>query len=132
MLLINSYHMYLTSTFSVVIYTIFCAFMRSFAKGAYIKYKGGWWEGREQRVSPIFLKKICSPGDHRPKYFMTQQFFTKIFHDPSHQFQFLKAFLQQNFRVVLTVIFKFQIIKKVNMHNSIQKIIFKQILQKKL
>ena len=32
-----------------------------------------------------------------------------------------KAYLQQYFRVVLTVIFKFQITKEVNIHNNIQK-----------
>ena len=42
-------------------------------KGAQIKYVG---EGR-QRVSQIFLKKkIRSPGDQRPKYFMAQEVFS--------------------------------------------------------
>ena len=35
-------------------------------KGVYIKYE----EGGGQRVLQIFQKKVCSPGDHRPKYFM--------------------------------------------------------------
>ena len=39
-----------------------------------------------QRVLQIFQKKIRSPGDHRPKYFMAQYFFQKIFCGPSHQF----------------------------------------------
>ena len=38
---------------------------------------------------------------------------------------FFKAYLYQYFRIVLTVIFKFQITKEVNIHNNIQKIIFK-------
>ena len=41
-------------------------------------------------------------------------------------FSFLfKAFLWQYFRVVLAVIFEFKITKEVNIHNNIQKIIFK-------
>ena len=41
-------------------------------------------------------------------------------------FSFLfKAFVLQYFRVVLTVISKFQIAKEVNIHNNIQKVIFK-------
>ena len=36
-------------------------------KGAYIKYAGGG--GR--RDLQIFQKMFRSPGDHRPKYFMT-------------------------------------------------------------
>ena len=51
-------------------------------KGAYIKYVGRG--GR--RVLQIFRKNFRSPGDHRSKCFMSQQFFQKIFHGPSHQF----------------------------------------------
>ena len=36
-----------------------------------------------------------------------------------------KAYLYQYFRIVLTVIFKFQITKEVNMHDNIQIIILK-------
>ena len=36
-------------------------------KGAYIKYAGGGG----QRDLQIFQKMFRSPGDHRPKYFMT-------------------------------------------------------------
>ena len=50
-------------------------------KGEYIKYVA---EGPKSFTN--FSKKICSPGDHRPKYFMAQYFFQKILHDPSHQF----------------------------------------------
>ena len=34
---------------------------------AYIKYVRGGPEGFE-----IFQKKFCSPGDHRPEYFLAQ------------------------------------------------------------
>ena len=44
---------------------------------------------------------------------------------PPINFSLFKAFLEQHFRVVLTVIFKFEITKEVNIHNNIQKIIFK-------
>ena len=37
------------------------------ALGAHIKYVGGGPEGFTN-----FFKKIRSPGDHRPKYFMAQ------------------------------------------------------------
>ena len=41
-------------------------------------------------------------------------------------FSFLfEAFLQQYFRIVLTVIFTFEITDKVNIQNNIKKIIFK-------
>ena len=40
------------------------------AKGAYIKYVGGW-EGATGGFYKFF-KKIRSPGDYRPKYFMAQ------------------------------------------------------------
>ena len=44
---------------------------------------------------------------------------------PPINFSFLfKAYLQQYFREVLTVIFKFQIAKEVNIYNNVQKIIF--------
>ena len=48
--------------------------------------------------------------------------FTKYFLAHPINFSFLfKAYLQQYSRVVLTVIFKFQITKEVNIHNNIQK-----------
>ena len=43
-------------------------------------WEWGW------RVLRSFQKNFRSPGDHRPKYFMAQYFFQKIFHGPSHQF----------------------------------------------
>ena len=45
---------------------------------------------------------------------------------PPINFSFLfKAYLLQYFRVVLTVIFKSEITKEINIHNNIQKKIFK-------
>ena len=45
---------------------------------------------------------------------------------PTINFSFLfKVYLQQYFRVVLTVIFRFQITKEVDIENNIPKIIFK-------
>ena len=53
-------------------------------------------------------------------------FFRKYFMGPLINFSFLfKTYLQQYFRVVLTVILKFQIAKEVNIHSNIQKTIFK-------
>ena len=53
---------------------------------------------------------------------MVQQFFQKIFYGLHINFSFLfKTYLQQYFREVVTVIFKFQITKEVNIHNTIQK-----------
>ena len=61
----------------------------------------------------------------------SSNFFGKYFMAPRINFSFLlKAFLQQYFRIRMTVIFKFQITKGVNIHKNIQKMIFKQILQK--
>ena len=40
----------------------------------------------DRRVLQIFQKISRSIGDQRPKYFMVQYFFQKIFHGPSHQF----------------------------------------------
>ena len=52
---------------------------------------------------------------------------------PPTNFSFLfKAYLYQYFRVVITVIFKFQIIKKVNIHNNFQKKYSNKVLKKPL
>ena len=94
-----------------------------FPKGAYIKYVGGW--GSEGGRLQIFPKKFRSPGDHRPKYYISwpSNFFRKYFMAPSINFSFLfKAYLSQYFRVVLTVTFKLQMTKEINIHNNIQKI----------
>ena len=32
----------------------------------------GWGRGGVQNLLQIFQKQFCSPGDHRPKYFMAQ------------------------------------------------------------
>ena len=50
--------------------------------------------------------------------------FRKLAHPINFSFLF-KVYLEQYFRIVLTVIFKFQITKEVNIHNNIQKIISK-------
>ena len=48
--------------------------------------------------------------------------FRKYFMTPPINYNFLfEAYFQQYFKVVLTVIFKFQITKEVNIHNNIQK-----------
>ena len=45
---------------------------------------------------------------------------------PPINFTFLfKAYFQAYFRVVLTAIFKFQIMKEIKIHNNIQNIIFR-------
>ena len=47
---------------------------------------------------------------------------------PPIKFSFLfKTYLLQYFRVVLTIMFKFQTTKEVNIHIDIQKVIFKEI-----
>ena len=56
-------------------------------------------------------------------------FFRKLAHPINFSFLF-KVYLDQYFRIVFTVIFKFQIIKEVNLHNNTQKIISKKVLQK--
>ena len=56
----------------------------------------------------------------------TSNFFGKYFTASLAHVSFLyKAFLSQYFRVILTVTFKFQITKELNIHNNIQKLIFK-------
>ena len=42
------------------------------SKEVHIECVGGGSEG-----FPIFLKKIHSPGDHRPTYFLVQKFFSE-------------------------------------------------------
>ena len=91
-------------------------------QGAYIKYVGGRAGGFYKFFQKIFVAQetielnISWPSNFFRKYFMA----------PPINFSFsFKAYLQQYFRVVLTVIFKFQITKEVNIHNNIQKIIFK-------
>ena len=101
-------------------------------KGACIKYVG---EGGGEEFYKFFKKKKknCCPGDHRPKFFMAQYFFRKYFMASSINFSFLfKAYLQQYFREVLTIIFKFQITKEVDINNTIQKNIFKKFSKKSL
>ena len=92
-----------------------------YARGACIKYIG---VGSGEFSTFFFLNRSLS--GHRPKFFMAQYILGKYFMAPRINFSFLfKTYLQQYFRVVLTVIFKFQITKEVNIHNSIQKMTFK-------
>ena len=91
-------------------------------KGAYIKYVGGGGKGFHKFFQKTFVAhqtidlNILWPSIFFRKYFMTLPI--------NFSFSF-KTYLQQCFRVVLRVIFKFQITEKVNIHINIQKIIFK-------
>ena len=59
----------LLSTRHILQFTMFDSIsLQPARKGAYIKYVGGGSRG----VLQIFQKIFCSPGDHRPKYFMAQ------------------------------------------------------------
>ena len=74
----------------------------------------------------IFQKKFLTQDTIDPNISWPSNFFGKYFMAPSINFSLLfKTFLQQYFRVVLTVIFKFEITKKFNINNNIKKIIFK-------
>ena len=86
-------------------------------KGVHIKYVGGKFV-KKNFVSQETIDVNVSWGSN---------FLIKYFTAPPINFSFLfEAYLlQQYFRVVLTVIFKFQITKEVNIHNDIEKIIFK-------
>ena len=92
-------------------------------QGAYIKYVG-------ERVGEFnkFFKKIFVAHDTIELNFSWPgNFCGNYFMGPPISFSFLfKAYLQQYFLVVLTVIYKFQITKEVNIRNNIQKIIFKK------
>ena len=80
----------------------------------------------------MIQKKFRSPGDHRPKYFMPSNFFGKYIMASSINFNFLfKDYLQQYFRVVLTVIFQLQITIEVNIHNNIPKKTYSNKVSKK-
>ena len=63
------------------------------------------------------------PSNFLRKYFMAS---------PINFSFFFKVYLQQYFREVLTIIFKFQITKEVDINNTIQKNIFKKFSQKSL
>ena len=78
--------------------------------------------GREKFFKNSFVAQetidlnISWPSNFFRKYFMV--------HPINFSFLF-QAYLEQYFRILLTVIFKFQITKEVNIHNNIQKITFK-------
>ena len=86
--------------------------------GAYIKYVGeGRVGGRE--FYKFFKKRFVTHETTDLNVSWPSNFFRKYFMAPTINFSFLfKAYLY--FRVVLTVIFKFQITKEVNIHNNIQ------------
>ena len=91
-------------------------------KGVYIKYAGEGVGG----FYKFFKKKIVAQETIDLNISCPRNFFRKYFMAPPINYNFLfKAYLWQYFRVVLTVIFKFQITKEVDIHNNIQKIIFK-------
>ena len=90
-------------------------------KGVYIKYIGG-----SAGFYKFFQKKFVDQEAIDLNISCPSNFFRKNFMVPSTNFRFLfKSCLQQYFRGVLIVIFKFQITKEVNIHNNIQRIIFK-------
>ena len=74
----------------------------------------------------IFQKKFVAQETIDLNILRPSNFFGKCFLVPPINFTFLfQAYLEQQFRVVLTLIFKFQITKEFNIQNSIQKMIFK-------
>ena len=82
------------------------------------------WRGGE--FSKCFKKYFVAQETINLNILSPSNFFRKYFTAAPINFSSLfKTYLQQYFRVVLTVIFKFQITKEVNIHNNIQKIIFK-------
>ena len=79
-----------------------------------------------RRFYKFFKKKIIVQEIIDLNISWPSNFFRKYFMAPPIYFCFLfKAYLKHYLRVVLTVIFKFQINKEVNIHNNIQKVIFK-------
>ena len=93
-----------------------------FSKGAHIKYVGEEAGG----FYKFFKKKFVAQETIDLNISWLSNFFRKYFMALPINFNFLfKAYLQQYFRAVLTVIFKFQISIEVNIHNIIQKKIFK-------
>ena len=94
------------------------------SKGAYIKYvrdgAGGFYNFFQKKLNFVAQETI-DINFSRPS-----NFFRKYVMAPLINSSFLfKALLVKSFRVVLTAILKFQITKEVNIHNNIQKIIFK-------
>ena len=83
------------------------------------------WEGEPEGFYKFFKKNFVAQETINLNISWPNNFFRKHFMAPPINFSLFKAFLEQHFRVVLTVIFKFEITKEVNIHNNIQKIIFK-------
>ena len=73
-------------------------------------------------------KKNSLPVAHKTidlNFSWPSNFSRKYFMAPPIKFSFLiKAYLQQYFREILTILFKFQTTKEVKIHNNIQKIKF--------
>ena len=86
-------------------------------KGVHIKYVGGKFVKKNFVSQETIDVNISWGSNFLIKYFMASPI--------NFSFLFEAYLLQQYFRVVLTVIFKFQITKEVNIHNDIEKIIFK-------
>ena len=87
-------------------------------QGAYVKYVGG----RAGGFYKFFKKNFIAQETIDLNILQPSNFFGKYFMAPPINFGFLfNAYLQQCFRVT----FKFQSTKEVNIHNRIQKTIFK-------
>ena len=78
-------------------------------------------------------KKIVALETIDLNFSWPSNFFRKYFMASPINFSFFfKVYLQQYFREVLTIIFKFQITKEVDINNTIQKNIFKKFSKKSL
>ena len=92
-------------------------YLNFFTKGVYIKHEGGGPGALYKFFKKYFVAQetidlnISWPSHFFKKYFMA----TAI----NSSFLFI-AYLQQYFRLVLTIIFKFQMTKQVNIHNNIK------------
>ena len=89
--------------------------------GAYIKYVGGAGGSYKFFKKNVVAQEITDLNISLPSSFFGKYFMALIIYFCG----LLKTFLQQYFRVALTIIFKFQITKEVNIHNNIQIIILK-------
>ena len=70
----------------------------------------------------FFKKKIVAQETINLNISWSSNFFGKYFMAPPINFSFLfNDYLLQYFRIVLTVIFKFQMTEEVNSHNNIQR-----------
>ena len=82
-------------------------------------------------VLQIFQKNFVAQETIDLNISWPSSFFRKCFMAFLVNLSFLfKVYLEQYFSIVLTVIFKSEVTTEVHIHINIQKIIFKQILQK--